>query len=192
MKHIKPYRLFESTSVEQELLDLVRRWVLGNDYNYGFHPEDGDRLVSLVEENPWIREQSRAHLAKSGSARLWRGLHDEWDEEYSDQLGGSLFSSYSSSRDVADSFGSGDLLSMPAELASRDMLLSIEWCADFLGVAPFSDQELAEFEEELDSGGIDEFAPDADERWFRFMARQQKEYLVLNRERAETTIETRG
>lgn len=182
MKHIKSYRLFESSGVEQELLDLIQRWVLGNEDYYRFQPEDGERLVNLVEENPWIREQSRAHLAKSGVDRLWRGLHEEWDEEYEDQLGGSGFSSYSSSREVADGFGSGDLLSIPVESAMQHMLISIEWAAGWLGVQPFSHEERERFEEELDSGGINGFEPDSDERWFRYMAWSQGEYLILNQE----------
>ena len=48
MKHIKSYRLFESADVQQELLDLVRRWVLGNEDYYRFKPEDGERLLTGV------------------------------------------------------------------------------------------------------------------------------------------------
>jgi hypothetical protein len=191
MKHIKSYRLFESTNVQQELLDLVQRWVLGNEQYYRFKPEDGERLVSLVEQNPWIREESRAHLAKSGAGRLWRGLHEEWNEEYADQLGGSLFSSYSSSRAVAANFGSGDLLSIPVKEAIRHMLISIEWAAGWLGVRPLSTAELEKFEAELDSGGIDDFEEDSEERWFRYMAWEQREYLILNQETVGRKVTSR-
>jgi hypothetical protein len=180
MKYIKSYPLFESTEIRTELFDLVERWVLGNADYYGFQPEDAVRLVELVESNPWIREESRAHLAGSGIKRLWRGLHEEWNEEYEDQLGGSLFSSYSSSREVAAEFGSGDLVSIPVESAMEHMLLSIEWCARWLGIEPFSQEEMLKFTEELDSGGVSDFEEDSDERWLRYMAWEQREYLILN------------
>ena len=181
MKHIKSYPLFESAGIKAELRELIKNWVLGNEESYRFFPKDGDRLMELVDQNPWLREESRRHLIKSGATQLWRGLHEEWDEEYEDQLGGSEFSSYSSSREVAASFGNGDLVSIPAELAADHVLVSIEWCAGWLGVEPFSEEEMLEFTEEINSGGISDFVGDPDERWFRYMAWEQKEYLILNR-----------
>ena len=191
MKYIKPYPLFESTEIRAQLLDLVERWVLGNEDYYRFKPEDADLLVELVERNPWLREESRAHLAASGVKVLWRGLHDEWEEDYEDQLGGSRFSAYTSSRDVAGNFGSGDLLSIPVESAMEHMLISIEWCAGWLGVEPFNQEEMQKFKEELDSGGIG-WDSDHDERWFRYMAWEQGEYLILNQEMQDLQVMSRG
>lgn len=189
MKHIKSYPLYESAGIKAELRELIKNWVLGNEESYRFLPEHGDRLVELIDQNPWLREESRRHLAGTGVKRLWRGLHDQWEEEYTDQLGGSNFSSYSSSMDVASNFGSGDLLSIPVEEAIKHMLISIEWCAGWLGVEPFNQEEMQKFMDELDSGGIN-WDSDHDERWFRYMAWEQKEYLILNAE-MDTTIEDR-
>jgi hypothetical protein len=189
MKYIKSYPLFESAGIRAELRELIKNWVLGNAESYLFYPEHGERLIALVDQNPWLREESRRHLVESGATQLWRGLHEEWDEEYEDQLGGSGFSSYSSSREVATEFGDGDLLSIEVKSAVEHMLLSIEWCARWLGVEPFSEEEMREFTEELNSGGISDFEEDSDERWFRYMAWEQREYLILNIE-MEATVQS--
>jgi hypothetical protein len=193
MKHIVSYPIFESAEIQQELLDLIERWVLGNEESLIFWPEDGERLVQLVDRAPWIREESRAHLRASGVTQLWRGLHEEWDEEFDDvdSQGGSHFSSYSSSREVAYEFGGGDLVAIPVDEALDNMVISIEWAAGWLGIKPFSQQEREEFEAELDAGGIDEFREDSEDRWFRYMAWEQKEYLIRDRNVRQKEVTSR-
>jgi hypothetical protein len=171
MKYIISKQLFESRDLlKPKLMRLIEGWVMGNEESLRFTESDADELIRLIENNPFIREESLRQLDSKRVKTLWRGLHQDWEPDSDNYTIHDRIASFSSDRDVAASFGEHTLLSIPIEKVRPNILLSIEWAAGWLGLAKVSPEQ-AKAEED------GEWSDDPDVS-FRYMAWSQKEYLV--------------
>ena len=171
MKYLISKQLFETKDLlKPKLMRLIKGWVMGNEESLRFTESDADELIRLIENNPFIREESLRHLDSKRVKTLWRGLHQAWETDSDNYTMHDRITSFSSDRDVAAGFGEHTLLSIPIEKIRPNILLSIEWAAGWLGLAEVSPEQ-AKAEEAGD------WSDDPDVS-FRHMAWSQKEYLV--------------
>jgi hypothetical protein len=154
----------------QELTTLIQDAVLGNAERLRFTSQDGARLIEIIDSNPFIKQESLAFLRAKGATQLFRGTHDEWDPEWDEWETG--MASFTYNRDVAESFGDGgSIVTVDLNQLGNDLLISIEWAAKWLGIAPLSEEEDDIYQ---DSDGWD----DTDDIGFRGMIGDQYECLL--------------
>jgi len=154
----------------RELKTLIQDAVLGNAEIMRFTSHDGERLIEIIDSNPFIKQESLAFLRAKGVTKLYRGTQDDWDPEWDEWETG--MASFTYNRDVAAAFGEGgSIVSVDLDELGNDLLISIEWAAEWLGFTPLSGEEQSIYQE---SDGWD----DTDDIGFRGMVGDQYECLL--------------
>ena len=153
-----------------ELKSLLQDVVLGNAEVLRFTDQDGARLIEIIDQNPFIKQESLAFLRAKGVTQLYRGIQEDWDPEWDEWETG--MASFTYNRDVAEAFGEGgSIVAVDLNQLGDDLLISIEWAARWLGFTPLSGEEQNIYQ---NSDGWD----DTDDIGFRGMAEDQYECLL--------------
>ena len=153
-----------------EVKSLLVNAVLGNAERLRFTSEDGARLIKIIDQNPFIKQESLAFLRAKGATTLYRGIQDEWDPQWDEWETG--IASFTWNREVAETFGDGgSLVSVDVNTLEDDLLISIQWAAEWLDFKPLTGEESQVYQ---DSDGWD----DTDDIAFRGMVGDQFECLL--------------
>lgn len=154
----------------KELKTLIQDVVLGNAERLRFTDQDGARLIEIIDSNPFIKQDSLAFLKANGVTQLFRGTQEEWDPDWDEWETG--MASFTHDRKVAESFGDGgSIVTVDLSQLGDDLLISIKWAAEWLGISPLSEEEAEVYR---DSDGWD----DTDDIGFRGMVGDQYECLL--------------